>query len=147
MTRTLIVLGAYLLSSIGIVVMLMLLGEGLRSPKWQDWLTALVWPSAWVVHVVMSVAWTNGRRLHWAWPLCGTVLGVGSFMVWPFTAMNLGFDLPGSPNPMVEATSTLMLAQFVLVAPCVLLGVWLVGYHARQKLRKGQRSPIPPAQA
>lgn len=136
MTRTLIVLAAYLLSSIGILLMLTMIGPELGSKNERNWFVLFVWPSAWVAHLVMCVAWINDRRLHWAWPVGGTVLGLGSFLVWPLSSMKLGSMFQGIGNTSVlDVSAPLMLAQLVLVAPCVLLGLWLVRYHTRPRAR------------
>ena len=125
-SRMIAVLLAYALSAGGLLWMVVLIVEELRKPKVTNVIT-LVWLTAWIVHAVMSVAWVRGIRLSRIWPKVGLTAGIGSFLVWPVLALKG----PSVLGPQIAAASAgmLMAVQAVLVAPCLLLAIWLVRFH------------------
>jgi hypothetical protein len=137
-SRTTVAVMAYVLSSVGILLMFQLIGEELRKPRGPS-VFIFVWLIAWLTHAVMTAAWVCDRKLPRAWPVVGTVAGVGSFLVWPFLAAKdaalFGADAAAASAGMLTAI------QAVLVAPCILLAVWLVRFHIKTT------KPIPPIPA
>lgn len=119
---------AYVLSSIGILLMCQLIGEELRQPRGPSVLI-FVWLIAWLSHTVMTAAWIRDRKLPRVWPVVGSVAGVCSFLVWAFLAAKhatvFGADV------VVASVVMMTTIQAVLVAPCILLAVWLVRYHIK----------------
>jgi len=103
--RVLIVLAAYLLSSVGLLFALIsVLGIlSSRHPSGMSLLIVVVWATAWICHFVMSMAWIYGKKLGRSWAIVGTV--AGTLSVFPIV-------------------STLL-----LVLPCFLLAIWLVRFH------------------
>lgn len=101
--------------------------EELRSPKGPN-IMIFVWAAAWVAHAVMSVAWIADFRLHRAWPIVGVLLGIGSFVLLPFTSKSVSFT-----NSELTVLLEFLSIQLVLVSPCVLLAVWLVRFQLRAK--------------
>lgn len=128
-SRMVAVLIAYVFSSLGLLWMVVLLVEELRRPKVTN-VIVLVWLAAWFVHVVMSVAWVRGNRLSRIWPKVGLAAGIGSFLVWPALAIKVPLLL----GPAIAAASAgmLMAVQVVLVAPCLVLAIWLVRFHWKE---------------
>lgn len=132
--RWLLVLLAYLFSSVGLFVMMMGLAEFVRQNNKTvlDWLTATIWITAWVCHIVMSAAWIKNKRLGPSWPIAGSLAGISSFLVWFWIAEK-------SVGPISEVMSPVMISlammqkQFLMVLPCFLLALWLVYFHAFQK--------------
>lgn len=63
MLRLILVVASYLLSSLGLLVMLQLIIEGIRQShlKLLDLLVIIVWLTAWGSHLMMSVAWVKGK--------------------------------------------------------------------------------------
>lgn len=122
---------AYVLSSVGILLMYQLIVEELRSSKGPN-LLVFVWIAAWLIHVVMTVAWIRDRKLSRVWPVVGTVAGVSSFLVWALLAVKDAVVL-GVDDTAVNTASagTLTAIQAALVAPCILLAVWLVRFHCK----------------
>ncbi len=122
---------AYVLSSVGILMMYQLIVEELRSSKGPN-LLVFVWIAAWLIHVVMTVAWIRDRKLPRVWPVVGTVAGVSSFLVWALLAVKDAVVF-GVDDTAVNAASagTLTAIQAALVAPCILLAVWLVRFHCK----------------
>lgn len=128
-SRMFIAITAYVLSSVGILMMCQLIKEELGDPKPSD-VFIFVWLIAWFVHAVMTVAWVRDRKLPRLWPVSGTLAGLGSFMLWPLLAVESGsFALDAAVT--VQTVGTLVTIQFVLVSPCILLAVWLVRFHIK----------------
>jgi hypothetical protein len=127
--RSAVVLTAYLLSSLGLLLMLQLVNEEFRSPN-PNWFVA-VWIGAWIAHLKMSIAWVRDTQLHRFWPICGAILGFGSFLIWPVAAAGKN----AGPADSISAVPTLMIAQLVLIAPCALLGVWLLRFRSLQRVQ------------
>lgn len=122
---------AYILSSVGILLMYQLIVEELRSSKGPN-LLVFVWIAAWLIHVVMTVAWIRDRKLPRVWPVVGTIAGVSSFLAWALLAVKDAVVF-GVDDTAVNAASagTLTAIQAALVAPCILLAVWLVRFHCK----------------
>ncbi len=137
-SRLTVAVMAYVLSSFGILLMCQLIVEELRKPRGPN-VFIFVWLIAWLIHTVMTAAWARDRKLPRVWPIVGTVAGVGSFLVWPFLAAKdaalFGADAAAASVGMLTAI------QAVLVAPCLLLAVWLVRFHVKNT------KPIPPVAA
>ena len=129
---------AYVLSSAGILLMCQVISEELRKPRGPS-VFIFVWLAAWLIHAVMTAAWVRDRTLSRVWPGVGTVAGIGSFLVWPFLAAKdaalFGVDAAAATVGMLTTI------QAVLVAPCILLAVWLVRFHSTTA------KPIPPVSA
>lgn len=125
---------AYVLSSVGILLMYQLIVEELRSSKGPN-LLVFVWIAAWLIHVIMTVAWIRDRKLPRVWPVVGTIAGVSSFLVWALLAVKdaVVFGVDDTAVNAVNAASagTLTAIQAALVAPCILLAVWLVRFHCK----------------
>lgn len=126
--RFFVVIVSYALSSLGLICMRSLIAEEYGSPKGASF-GVYIWGGAWIMHLVMSVTWIADIRLHRAWPLLGTVLGVASFLIWPFHAMRL--DAP--PQSVLLIAVQFVGFQLVLVAPCLVLASWLLKYHYAHK--------------
>lgn len=125
--RLIVVLLAYLLSAGGLLMMVGLIAESLQEPRGINAIS-MVWLAAWFMHAVMSIAWIRDIRLSRVWPVAGLVTGIGSFLVWPLVAVKQS-SLSGMDGVAVSATGTLMAVQVVLVAPSLLLAIWLVRFH------------------
>jgi len=82
----------------------------LKGHKLTDQLILVLWPTAWVMHTVLSVAWIFGRRLHGIWSLLGLLSGVASIAV----------------------TGPLAPFALLLTAPAVLLAFALLGFQAQR---------------
>lgn len=136
-TRWLLVLLAYLFSSVGLFLMIVLVTEFLGQHKktFLDCLMAIVWTTAWVCHIVMSAAWIKNKRLGAAWPIAGTLAGVMSFLVWFWIGEKTLGPLSETMNPM-RVSLGLIKKQFLMVLPCFVLALWLVYFHAFQKKRQ-----------
>lgn len=119
---------AYVLSSLGILLMCQLIREELGKPGGPS-VFIFVWLVAWLTHAVMTTAWVHDRKLPRVWPVVGTASGVGSFLVWfvltPKDETLFGADAVAASAGMLTAI------QAVLVAPCILLAVWLVRFHSK----------------
>jgi len=126
--RLSLVIAAYLLSSLGVVAMIILVGSGeIAGSRVRIPLLACL-TTAWGVHLVMSFAWVFGRRLHRAWPTIGTYAAVLAIIIVPASAL---ID-PGSHGLFTIATlGALAIGALIPVAPCVFLGVHLVRYHSQ----------------
>lgn len=137
-SRMTIAVLAYVLSSVGILLMCQLIGEELDKSGAPS-VVIFPWLVAWFTHAVMTAAWVRDNKLPCVWPAVGTVAGVGSFLVWPFLSVKdaalFGADAAAASAKMFIAI------QAILVAPCILLAVWLVRFHSKTT------RPIPPAPA
>lgn len=109
--------------------MLAVIGEELRSPKGPS-AAVFVWGGALLIHVVMSGAWVFDVRLHRAWPILGVLFGVGSLAVLPLHAAGAGAPLEVA----ISSSLQLLTFQLALVAPCVLLALWLVRFHLKAEV-------------
>lgn len=138
MLRLILVVASYLLSSLGLLVMLQLIIEGIRQShlKLLDLLVIIVWLTAWGSHLMMSVAWVKGKRLGRLWATSGTFFGVASFLVWPAYSVSMP-----TPDFMAEAstwaTLKLVILQLLLVFPCFVLAMWLVRFHWQASVSVG----------
>ena len=83
---------------------------------------------AWLCHGVMSIGWVLDRKVKWVWPVTGTLAAVFS-LCWAPSADYFYFK-QGAPlnlGPFVD--SFLFFGMFV--APCILLGVFLIWFHLK----------------
>jgi hypothetical protein len=140
-SKMIAVLLAYALSSLGLLWMVVLIIEELRRPKVTTAIV-LVWLAAWFVHIVMSVAWVQGKRLSRIWPKVGLIAGIGSFLVWPILASK--GQSPLGPAIAAASAGQLMAVQAVLVAPCLVLAIWLVRFHWKEVAPAATSSVEPP---
>lgn len=131
MLRLSLVVTSYLLSSVGLLVMLQLIIEGIRQPHKTllDWQVMIFWLTAWGCHLVMSVAWVKDKRLGRLWAAGGTLVGIASFLVWP--AYQVSKPVPYFLVESNWAAVTLMTAQLILVFPSFLLAIWIIRFHWR----------------
>ena len=133
MRRFVVVVASYLLSSLGLLIMLMLIFESIRKPypKLMDFIIPIVWLTAWACHLVMSIAWIKGKRLGPVWVIGGTLAGISSFIVWH--ALSMSMPMPAfMAEAAALATMKLMKTQLILVSPCFLLALWLIRFHWRK---------------
>ncbi|MDO4795132.1 MAG: hypothetical protein Q4A28_04215 [Brachymonas sp.] len=133
-TRWLLVLLSYLFSFVGLFFTIMFLTEFVshHNKTFLDCLMAIVWTTAWVCHIVMSAAWIKNKRLGAAWPIAGTLAGVGSFLVWFAIAEKTMGPIREIMDP-TAISLAMMKKQLLMVLPCFLLALWLVHFHAFQK--------------
>jgi hypothetical protein len=130
--RLTVVLVAYALSSMGLLFMYSIIAGELRKAEAPNALI-LLYLSAWALLVVMSAAWVFGVRLARIWPLLGTLSGVGSFLAVPLLGSHAGRSAPAIETlSFLLASLSLIGFQLFLVAPSVLLAMWLVWYHWRR---------------
>lgn len=138
MFRVILVVTTYLLSSVGLLTMFGLIGEAIRQPRLTalDLFVMIVWPTAWGLHLVMSITWIKGKRLGRLWAIGGTLAGLASFFVWP--AFFVSYPAPRLMEETEILTAiNLMGIQFLLVSPCFLLAIWLVRFHWRTPASSG----------
>lgn len=93
-TRVTIALACWLPASVGVLSSLMFTAASLFSwvtgPRQADLGQAgnyvgLCVLGAWVALAVMTVAWVKNRRVHWAWPVFGSLNGVAMALLFhPF---------------------------------------------------------------
>lgn len=99
----------YVLSLPAMFTSLGLWATALKGHQLTDQLVLVLWPTAWVMHALLSLAWILGRKLHVVWSAMGLLSGVGSIAVtgplWPFALL--------------------------LTAPASLLAVVLIGFQAQ----------------
>jgi len=133
MRRFVVVVASYLLSSPGLLMMLMLILESIRKPypKLMEFIIPIVWLTAWAYHLVMSIAWIKGKRLGPVWVVGGTLAGISSFIVWYALSMSMPMSA-FMPEAAALATMELMKTQLILVLPCFLLALWLIRFHWRE---------------
>lgn len=124
--RLLVVLASYALSSIGIMLMLVVIASAL-SGKEGSRSMVFIWLAAWFVHAVMSAAWISNFRLSRLWPVSGLILGTASCLYWYIVDLTS----PGPESPLPSATGYLTAMQLLYVSPCILLALWLVRFHWR----------------
>jgi hypothetical protein len=126
--RTTIVVLAYLLSSFGLLLMLQLIAEELRSVGNPNPFI-FIWLAAWAVHLVMSIAWIRNTRLPRAWPIAGIFLSLASFLIWPFTNSDLRETF--GPEIAISVTLQFLITQLVVVSPCIVLAIKLLFFHLK----------------
>jgi hypothetical protein len=85
-----IALACWLPASVGVLSSLMFTAASLSSlvtgPRQADLGQAagyvgLCVPGAWFALAVMTVAWVKNRKVHWAWPVFGSVNGVAMVLL------------------------------------------------------------------
>jgi hypothetical protein len=129
----LVVFVSYALSTVGIMATFGLALSELVSAKSPD-ISILLWAAAWVVHFVMSGAWVIDVRLNRAWPIFGILFVLTGFLLNTF----VGPFASAEPSVWMEHSSALVTMMFFLVAPCVLLAVWLVGFHLKSRTEQSE---------
>jgi hypothetical protein len=123
--KVIIAVLAYVFSSLGFLFMLQMIIEELRNPNKLS-LIALLWLSAWTIHLTMTIAWVKNRKLKSIFPISGTILGLVS-LLWPllYSLINpiFGYSIA------IQTGFQFLLVQATLVLPCILLAIWLVKFH------------------
>lgn len=132
MRRFAIVVGAYMLSSYGLIILFLLLTEGMRKahPSPMEHAVMAMWIGAWVAHLIMSVAWIRGKRLGKPFSLIAGCLGVASVLIGPARALYMTRGIFDSvPGLSMSVALNLLKTQIIYVFPCILLALWLLRYH------------------
>ncbi|WCM91618.1 hypothetical protein M5C99_14565 [Acidovorax sp. NCPPB 2350] len=116
-------LASYALSSVGFLgAMFLLVTQWFVGTPEIFCVGALVWGYAWLVHIRMAVAWVRDRRLHRSWPVFGVVLGLGGIALYPVVVW-------GTAEISATVYWDAVTIPAVFVAPCIVLGAWLVRFH------------------
>lgn len=122
--RGAIALACWLLSSLGLLTSLMVaasaiaellrtpLAHALRSPSVYAGLAVF---HAWTALALMTSGWLQDRRVHWHWPVLGTLSGLICLVFFSFASF--------------------------LVSPCVLLGFYLLHFHGSAAPADPARDP------
>ena len=129
-TRLVVVIACYLLSSVGILFMWMASTGEFRRLSFTN-LFPIVWVLAWCAHLFMCGAWVVDLRLHRVWPILGGFFGFLSFAVVILYSLWKP-EVSGSTVSSMDLALSLLLYELLLLSPCVLLGVWLMRFHWRR---------------
>lgn len=132
MRRFAIVVCAYIFSSVGLIILFVLFLEGIRKahPSPMEHAVMAMWIGAWVVHLIMCVAWVRGKRLGKMFSLMAGGLGGASVLIWPAQAYFMQKDIFASvPGLSISVAFSLLKTQIIYVFPCILLALWLLRYH------------------
>jgi hypothetical protein len=123
--KLLVVLTCYALSAMG--MLLMLLG-GVFASAFAGWwqLLLLPWLAAAVAHVLLSLAWLEGRNLGKRASLIAGALGMAGLLAFPLLLHLSNRELL-SPRQFLQVAAVESLA----VLPALLLAIYLTWYHAR----------------
>ena len=123
--KLLVVLACYALSGFG--MLLMFLG-GVFASAFAGWwqLLLLLWLAAAVAHVLLSLAWLEGRHLGKRASLIAGTLGTAGLLAFPLL-LHLSNREFLSPQQFLEVAAVESLA----VLPALLLATYLTWYHAR----------------
>lgn len=124
--RFLVVIVCYLLSGLGILILLV---EGLKDLKSFDWswgdIFTIVCFIAWLFHFGMSIFWVFGIRLGKRIPILGTVLAL-----LPFVSIFVINPFPFSAASIFISLFTIVFIMFFFL-PTIVLAVYLISYHSK----------------
>ena len=135
--RSFVVLVCYVLSTVGILFMLIAGAETLRHDRY-GWLVAGVWCLAWLIHLALAIGWVVNHRLHPAWANLGVILGVLSFAAPAFAAA--GAKTWDGVFMLTGGAAFLASIEVLFLLPSVLLALKLVSFHSASARMSSLRS-------